>query len=87
MVAILLLIYILTDFKNACYLQIVRRTKSCTEQQRIKESLRYMHLYLPLLNDKSSCTHFLIQALLITVIFQSQVMTSFFATLAAYECL
>ena len=26
---------ILTDFKNACYLQIVRRTNSCIEQQRI----------------------------------------------------
>ena len=24
--------YILTDFKNACYLQIVRRTKFCIEQ-------------------------------------------------------
>ena len=25
-------IYILTDYKNACYLQIVRRTKFCLEQ-------------------------------------------------------
>ena len=27
-----ILLYILTDFKNACYLQIVRRTKFCIEQ-------------------------------------------------------
>ena len=46
-----------------------------------------MHLYWRLLNDKSSCTRFLIKVLLLTLIFQSQVMTSFFDTLAAYGCL
>ena len=45
-----------------------------------------MHLYWRLLNEKSSCTHFLIKVLLITVIFQSQDMASFFDILAAYEC-
>ena len=38
-------------------------------------------------NDKSSCIFFLIKVLIITVIFQSQFMTSFFDTLTAYECL
>ena len=45
-----------------------------------------MHLYWRLSNEKSSSPIF-IKVLLIPVIFQSQIMTSFFDSLAAYEFL
>ena len=48
-----------------------------------------MHLYWRLLNDKSSCTNFLIKVLLITVIFQSQVWRHFsilWMPMSVFEC-
>ena len=45
-----------------------------------------MHYNNLLLNNKSSGTHFLIKVLLITAIFQSEIMTSFFENMTAYHC-
>ena len=45
-----------------------------------------MHYNNLLSNLKSSCTHFLIKVLLITVISQRKVMMSFLDTMTAYDC-